>query len=502
MTRRTTILTFASRGKHRRQQFEGKEHLVCPVVMMVEGVWNCNEGPVYYSKDQLKLFCAGWNNKPIVPDHPKSEDGTYILVNNAEILEKSRLGFLTNVIMDNNRLTGEAWVEEDAVRSKSPDLYAKILANQQIEVSLGMEADCLIGEGEFNGVKYSMEAVDIRPDHLALITKGKGACSLQDGAGLLVLSYHDDKGIPEELQEAARERLDKMLVNQLSHGRLRDLVSKAIREQGKSSGDETLKYCWIEDIVGNTALVSCGNSDLLEIPFRVRNDVVSLKSNGPFRKVERVVQYRLVDGTVIGNQMSTDTDHVGDNDVKKSELVTLLLANGYEESDRLTLEGYSEEKLAKLAKPYQKAEEKKDVVVVNSDNSPAFDIEKLPMHIRRSIQYGAKLLNEQVTSDTKTVVELSAGSFTESDCKEMEPDNLRRLAVALLNSRGKSPAPKTSSFGDSIDDYMQMFGNTTDFSGMGGQFDRRSAVLNNAESESEEEEEPLGVTSDLMEVEK
>jgi hypothetical protein len=478
---------------HETKELDGRKYLVCPVVMMKEGVWPGNEGPVFYSAKQLKLFCSAWNNKPIVDGHPQNEKGEFVLANSAEVLASSKIGFLLNAFYDNAKLKAEAWIDEDVCKERNPKLYDAILANTAVDVSIGLEADCVIAAGTHNGKAYDMEAVDFRPDHLAVLVSEKGACSLADGAGLLVMQAHGGETIPEDMQKEAIVRLDKMLANQITHGRLRDLIQTRLNELRKTEG--SLGYCWIEDVVGNVAIVHCDNG-MMEVPFKIKNDEVTLKEVAEYRKVERVVQYRLVDGTVIGNQKSTDVDHAETTDVKKTELITRLLTNGgYDESDRPMLEGFSEEKLTKLAGKIVA----EPTVIVNQTKPLTGDemVKQLPANVQQGISYAMKIVNKQVSDDTATVVELSAGAFDAEACKAMDPENLNRLAVSLRNAAGKSPAKKTTGSGDSVDDYFGMF--STDYSGMGAQFHRNDTVLTNAEGGEEAvDDEPLGVTPETF----
>jgi hypothetical protein len=47
-------------------------------------------------------------------------------------------------------------------------------------------ADCVLEDGQWKGEKYVAIAQNIRADHLAILPNKDGACSIQDGAGLLV----------------------------------------------------------------------------------------------------------------------------------------------------------------------------------------------------------------------------------------------------------------------------------------------------------------------------
>ena len=48
-----------------------KPHLVVPVVMMVEGVHNGSQGPLFHSIAELGKFPESWNGIPVVIYHPE-----------------------------------------------------------------------------------------------------------------------------------------------------------------------------------------------------------------------------------------------------------------------------------------------------------------------------------------------------------------------------------------------------------------------------------------------
>ncbi|MFK5283364.1 hypothetical protein ACI3PL_27700, partial [Lacticaseibacillus paracasei] len=50
----------------------------------------------------------------------------------------------------------------------------------------GLFVKPVVESGTHKGKEYVAKATDYKPDHLAIILNGEGACSLKDGAGLLV----------------------------------------------------------------------------------------------------------------------------------------------------------------------------------------------------------------------------------------------------------------------------------------------------------------------------
>ena len=111
----------------RREELNGRQYIVVPMVMILEGVHVGSQGPVYYSLDELAKTPKQWNMKPIVIEH---------------------------------RLP--------------------------MEVSTGLFSELVMESGTWNGEEYKGKIINIRADHLAILPKKQGACSLSDGAGLLI----------------------------------------------------------------------------------------------------------------------------------------------------------------------------------------------------------------------------------------------------------------------------------------------------------------------------
>jgi hypothetical protein len=58
-------------------------------------------------------------------------------------------------------------------------------SGQKLEVSTGLVLDAVAPGGAFRGRTYNATARNVRPDHLALLPGGRGACACDDGCGLL-----------------------------------------------------------------------------------------------------------------------------------------------------------------------------------------------------------------------------------------------------------------------------------------------------------------------------
>ena len=179
-------------GAVRREKLEGREHLVVPVTMLTEGVHAGSQGPMYYPEEELSFAVESWNGRPVTLGHPKGFDGANVSANTPAAIEKYKVGTVHNAAYDGTRkrLTAEAWIDVDRLRRVDPALLANIAAGKVGEVSTGLFSQAANSPGDWNGQTYNAYVLGIRPDHLAILTEGKGAWSVACGCGLNVNEEH------------------------------------------------------------------------------------------------------------------------------------------------------------------------------------------------------------------------------------------------------------------------------------------------------------------------
>lgn len=184
-----SIRLLGATGKIRVAKFRGAEHVVVPVIALVEGVVE----PVNVGEAELVLASefgiapGGWNGRPILPDHPQI-NGEYVLANDPEILESMSFGSLFNTrIMNDVELHTEAWLDParaEAVGPEAMDVINRARDGKPIEVSTGFTALLEKSAGVYNGKRYKTISRNITPDHLAMLPQGTiGACSNKMGCG-------------------------------------------------------------------------------------------------------------------------------------------------------------------------------------------------------------------------------------------------------------------------------------------------------------------------------
>jgi len=96
--------------------FEGKEHLVLPVTMMMEGVHSGSQGPVLHLADELGKYTSSWDGIAVTIEHP-TKDGANVSVNSSpEILEQA-VGRVFNTKMEGTKLKAEIYLDAEKIKN-------------------------------------------------------------------------------------------------------------------------------------------------------------------------------------------------------------------------------------------------------------------------------------------------------------------------------------------------------------------------------------------------
>jgi hypothetical protein len=212
----------------RRERFEGREHIVAPVVALVEGVHN----DLFYPASELAKFPDSWNGVSLPIFHPEDE-GKNNSANTPKLIEERSDGRLNNVHFETEkaRLVGEICVDIEKARQLSPAALEAIEAGRQLEVSTALFTDGDGTSGNWNGEEYVETVINFRPDHLALLPGGKGACSWEDGCGVRANEKSDEKnGVMEKMRSFFKTMASQfgLTVQETSHEQLRSQIQAAL----------------------------------------------------------------------------------------------------------------------------------------------------------------------------------------------------------------------------------------------------------------------------------
>jgi hypothetical protein len=227
-------------GRIRRETHDGREHLVVPVVMIVDGVMN---GALVTAEEYAK-FIDTWNGRPVSVLHPE-KNGTPVSAAQPDIIEKNTIGVLFNTQHVDGKLRSEAWIDlEKAERTGNTELVSALESGDVVEVSTGYFSDSETVDGVFNGERYREIHRNIRPDHLALLPGDIGACSVADGCGTRV-NRRFAVNVKQALDTLARAVGIKS--NCCGGKEMEELIKKA--EELKANGSLTAKqFKWLQEM--------------------------------------------------------------------------------------------------------------------------------------------------------------------------------------------------------------------------------------------------------------
>lgn len=178
-------------GGFRTNILFGKDHLVVPVVALVEGVLQAMNAatPELALSSEFGKFPASWNGRPVVMNHPIINNQP-VSANIPTVLETYAFGHLFNTVLEDGKLKTEAWIDLDRVNALGGEVastIARIQAGEIVEVSTGLFTDVDETTGTFDGKTYDAVWRGVVPDHLAFLSAGAiGACSVEAGCGTRV----------------------------------------------------------------------------------------------------------------------------------------------------------------------------------------------------------------------------------------------------------------------------------------------------------------------------
>lgn len=181
--RSLTFKTAKSEGtEFRTAELNDQEHLIVPVIAIVEGVlWASNSPqPELALASEFGKFPAAWDGRPILLGHPKNAAGEGVSANSPDVWDTVVLGQMFGTVLDGKKLKAEMWINTERA---DKDLVTR-MQEGVVEVSTGLFTETESKTGIYNGEEYKGIWRNIMPDHLAILPEGvTGACSVEDGCG-------------------------------------------------------------------------------------------------------------------------------------------------------------------------------------------------------------------------------------------------------------------------------------------------------------------------------
>ncbi len=173
----------------REEDYQGRTHLVVPVVAMVGDIVTTGilaDGPEFIPASVLAETASAWDGRPIIAYHPLAE-GT---ANTPTLWQRDVFGQVFNAEFSDNRLRMEAWIDiaaAERVGGDAAEVLQLLRDGAIVEVSIGALALVRDQSGMSPaGEEYSARWEVIIPDHLAIGLQqhgSVGACSAEMGCG-------------------------------------------------------------------------------------------------------------------------------------------------------------------------------------------------------------------------------------------------------------------------------------------------------------------------------
>ena len=291
MKNNTNLKTYSQDNNEyeiRKELHEGKEHIIVPVIMMVEGVHSGSKGAILHLANEMGKIPGAWNGIPAVINHPKKDD-EYISANSPEVLDSQSVGRIYNTHMNGKKLMAEAWLDPVKLEKLSALAFDHIINQKPLDVSIGAFTEDEDEEGEYNNEIYNAIATNYRPDHLALLPGGEGACNWNDGCGIRVNKQGEkpdtkkEAPVTEGKQEMflAMRKLNELgfSVNKLVINKDGFTVIMDIMRRKLYSMDSDGVYHYLEELYDNSVIYSKrtnGEEKLYKQAYVIVDDVVEL----------------------------------------------------------------------------------------------------------------------------------------------------------------------------------------------------------------------------------
>jgi hypothetical protein len=448
-------------------QYNGQEHLIVPVVMMVEGVHEGSVGPLLYLSEDLGRFPAAWNGIPVTIHHP-TLDGDYVSANHPEVLERFTVGRVFNTRFENGKLRGEAWINPNRAQNLSPEVLEAVRSGDPIEVSVGVFNDEEMEEGDWRGERYRAIARNHRPDHLALLPGGRGACSWEDGCGVRANEKQkgdsngmndkqsQDMSISDKLKEAWQALLDANVIQVHAQG-YREIMHTIQRKLDAMDSDVRIHF--LKDVFDDSFVYEVrnrnesGQSRLFRREYEVQ-DNSEIEFMGEPEPVRQNVEYVALESQkkdeteTVNEETEKGVTDMGNQNTKSpccEEKVELLVNSdhtAFTDEDREYLNGLDEEKIQSFIQMEhgartqnertEESEEDEEKVQVNAEDlqNPERFLEMLPEGIQEQMRHGLKLLHNEKQQLVEKITNHGFG-FTEDELKRKDIDELEKIAKGI-----------------------------------------------------------------------
>lgn len=452
-------------GDTRTEYMDGREYLVAPAVIIVEGVLNGS----YVPAGEIEISTYSWNGRPIPVHHPPIGNSA----NEPAIIETQVIGSFFGAQYKNNGLVGEMWFDVAKANKLGGDAAATIEAvanGEMIELSTAYWSWQLQQSGEFNGKGYESITSHILPDHVAVLPGDVGACSINDGCGVPRLNHEEKRmnyfimvgGQKMELQlHDFGERKPQCHRTNVEGMSFRD-VGKALKAAVDMVTEiATNHWIWIEDVYDDYFVyeIEVDGESNLEGLWR-RDYTVAANFEVTLGEASRVVRRTVYEADPQSPQMQMPQNntwnkitqfvnnlfdkHVKEMDMK--DMIDAIVKDGTTGLTANQLESFSEEAVTAVFNGLHLNEDEGENPEVEADVEPIAPAEPVAPS-QEVVPDWAKSLIAKVDGLTATanqavehekaelVAQLTANEqcpFDEADLKEFKLAQLKKLAVSYI----------------------------------------------------------------------
>lgn len=444
----------------RTQVLDNTNYTIVPVVMMTVGVHAGSQGPVFYSTQELSHFHQAWNGVPVSLEHPQL-NGQFVSCNQPGFYETQVVGKIFNTTFEDGKLKAEAWLETN----KSGMILTYLRSGRQLEVSTGLMSDDVGSPGQHLGISYNAMAANIRPDHLALLPGGTGACSWQDGCGVRANKEEKEvikkkKGSKDELVFNYLEDPD-FIVNEMDYLRLMDNMRTKI----DSLDVQGEKYCYLRAMTESYVVYKAEYTGtesvdkLYKRNYSVVNEEIEWTSDP-----QEVTENTTYPPVVSSNGKEELKLNKGEKTVtKKKEEVCCLEEvkafvanndNGYTEKDVGWMSTLPEDQFKAVVTAHGKEPEVKPAIEPKVEPVQAQTYDELLANasptVRAGIEYAQKVFEDRKTAIIESIKANKSNKFTEEDLKGYDMGVLEKLndsfgtPITNYSGRGGELLPKVN----------------------------------------------------------
>ena len=442
--------------------YQGRTHLVVPVVMMVEGVHNGSGGPIFHRAEILQDLPERWNGIPITVNHPEQNE-INVSGNSPEIMDQYAVGQVFNAHYDNG-LKAEAYIDLERIQEISPEALAYLRARRPLDVSVGVFNAVEPITGEWDGETYESVAVNYVPDHLALLPGGQGACAWADGCGIRVNKEGGDpvKDLLKTFKEIGQKGYAASLINnEEGFQEISQLLQNAL-----NSMDTNTKMYFLEEVYANDFVYRVrnaeGGSTLYRRGYSVNNGTVEMADNTV--EVRKQVSYVTMSMRRTKPSINNEEGGTTMSDSNKpccEDKVDRLIANDqtkFTAKDREWLLSLNEQQVDKLIPkdPEVQANAAEAIETFKSTLTSLDDYTALmPKELGEKVKAGVALIQANREALVKSITD-NTDKFTKEQLDALSDDVLKGIAETFNTKRtdysGQGITPTTHGGPDGPDE--------------------------------------------------